>query len=427
MTVTLPRFVIAKPLASGATGFYFNVPLYYRRQGCPVPNEPLGTDYTRACGERGDGGRAATLNGLFDEWRAAKAGEPLARLEKFGTVGWLFREFKRSEAYRERVSARTAPDYDRIMKLVDDLPTKRGDMIGARRIKAISPRAADKIYAKLCSGPRGPRLRQGEKVIAVCRRAWRVVHRLYPDLFDREIPNPWQGVTKRRRTLKTKAAATRDQVYSFAWGAVQLGQPEAAAAAVICFEWLQRPENVLAGFIRWPDYRGKDAPDMIRVEHHKTGAMVLHPLEEKTKGGAVRFYAEAEEILASLPRRGVSMILRPVAGGPAMPFKPAAMAQRVRRIADKLGISETFTLDACRHGGMTELEEAELTEGQGRALSAHRSKAYEGYAKRTRDRALAATRKRHAFKLAHRIANNGGTDIQNDARFGIQNDVAQEG
>ncbi|WP_316168016.1 MULTISPECIES: hypothetical protein [unclassified Bradyrhizobium] len=51
---------------------------------------------------------------------------------------------------------------------------------------------------------------------------------------------------------------------------------------------------------------------------------------------------------------------------------------------------------------MTELEEAELTDGQGRALSAHKSKAYEGYAKRTEKRALAATRKRHA----HRSSDN---------------------
>jgi hypothetical protein len=52
---------------------------------------------------------------------------------------------------------------------------------------------------------------------------------------------------------------------------------------------------------------------------------------------------------------------------------------------------------------MTELEEAELTDGQGRALSAHRSKVYEGYAMRTMERALAATRKRHA----HLMAGNG--------------------
>lgn len=37
---------------------------------------------------------------------------------------------------------------------------------------------------------------------------------------------------------------------------------------------------------------------------------------------------------------------------------------------------------------------------QGRALLAHKSRAYEGYAKRTMERALAATRKRHAYRIA---------------------------
>jgi hypothetical protein len=37
--------------------------------------EPLGTDYAVACGE--DGGRAAALNALFDEWRAKRDGEPI--------------------------------------------------------------------------------------------------------------------------------------------------------------------------------------------------------------------------------------------------------------------------------------------------------------------------------------------------------------
>jgi hypothetical protein len=77
------------------------------------------------------------------------------------------------------------------------------------------------------------------------------------------------------------------------------------------------------------------------------------------------------------------------------------LVQRLRKLAK---LPTTFTLDACRHGGMTELEEAELADGQGRALSAHKSRAYEGYAKRTMERALAATRKRHA----HRLANDSG-------------------
>jgi hypothetical protein len=53
------------------------------------------------------------------------------------------------------------------------------------------------------------------------------------------------------------------------------------------------------------------------------------------------------------------------------------MAKIVCKVCARADLSKTFTLDDCRHGGMTELEEAGLTDGQGRALSAHRSKAYE--------------------------------------------------
>jgi hypothetical protein len=82
----LPRFVIAKPLAAGRTGFYFTVPTYYRKQGCTISNESLGSDYVMACGDNGDGGRAAALNGLFDEWRAMRAGEPIQSIARYGTV-----------------------------------------------------------------------------------------------------------------------------------------------------------------------------------------------------------------------------------------------------------------------------------------------------------------------------------------------------
>ena len=70
----LPRFVIAKRLTSGATGFYFNIPTLYRKLGCALSNEPLGTDYIIACGENGEGGRAAALNALFEEWNAKRKG-----------------------------------------------------------------------------------------------------------------------------------------------------------------------------------------------------------------------------------------------------------------------------------------------------------------------------------------------------------------
>ena len=417
MRKILPRYVLAKLLASGATAFYFTVPNKFRKQGCPIPNEPLGSDYEIACGSEGNGGRAAALNALFNEWVAAKRGEPIPTISKYGTVDWLFREYKKTNAYLEKVSIRSRLDYERTMLLVSDLITKAGDRIGDRSVKAISPVAADKIYNLLINGPNGLRLRQGEKVVGLCARAWKVVHRLHPHHFDRDVSNPWRGVTRKRRTKKIKPAATRDQVYTFAHGCLEHGYAEAAAAAVICFEWLQRPENVLAGYIRWADYRGNEAPTSIRIEHHKTGAVVLHPLEETINGEVIRFYADAEEVLARLERRGLSMILRKLRDGNAKTYSPGGMAKVIQRMRALLELPATFTLDACRHGGMTELEEAELTDGQGRALSAHKSRAYEGYAKRTFDRALAATRKRHA----HLIANAQGTTVQNDAEKGVQN------
>jgi hypothetical protein len=306
------------------------------------------------------------------------------------------------------------------MHLVCDLQTKRGDTVGQRSVKSITPRAADKLYEQVSAGPNGPRPRQGEKVVALCRAAWRVVHRLYPDCFDRDVPNPWDGVTMEHRTKATKAAASREDVYKFAWGAIEFGCPEAAAAAVICFEFLQRPENVLAGYLAWPDYRGKDAPTAIRINHHKTNGVVWHSLEETTEAGTVKFYGDAEAVLAHLPRRGIAMILKQRRDGTTEPYTAMQMSKVVRKLRDRLALPPTFNLDACRHGGMTELEEAELTDGQGRALSGHRTqRAYEGYAKRSLERALPATRKRYA----HALANAQGTSIQNAGGLTVQNEV----
>ena len=372
--------------------------------------------------EDGNGGRAAILNQLFDEWRASRKGEPLLGLVKFGTVDWLFREYKQSKAYLEKVSQRPRRDHERTMLMVTDLITKKGDRLGDRMVRAITPLAADKIYERLTAGPRGPRPRQGEKIVGLCARAWSVVHRLHPNEFDRNVPNPWRGVTKIRRTKAAKPAATREQVYIFAKTAIAAGYPEAAAAAVICFEWLQRPENISAGFIRWTDYRGREAPTATRVFRHKTGAIVLHPLQDHD---GTLFYRDAEDVLAAVARRGVAMILHetrdkiePGRPKPTKLYSEGGMAKLVRRIRNKAALPSTFTLDACRHGGMTELEEAELTAGQGRALSAHRSRAYEGYATRTTERALAATRKRHA----HLLANALGTEFRNDEANQFRND-----
>jgi hypothetical protein len=429
MTLPLPRFVVAKSLVESRVAFYFYVPGKYRRLGCPVPNQPLGRDYAIACGDDGNGGRAAALNALFDEWQAVRRGLPVTgeRAPIYGSIRWLFQEYRRNKAFTEKVSPRSRPDDERTMLLVEDIVTNKGDKLGDRKIKSVTPISADKIYEKILAGSDGERPRQAEKVVALCRRAWRVVHRLYPAEFNRDVPNPWDGVTIKRRTKAKKQAVTRGDVYRFAQGAIALGRPEAAAAAVICFEWLQRPENVLAGVLRWPDYRSKAWPNAIKILHYKTGAVVWHPLEDMVDDASVQFYQEAEAILAQLPRRGIPMILREVRTRKGVAFKPYSysgfekIVQELRRKIE--GVPNHFTLDACRHGGMTELEEAALTEGQGRALSGHKTaQSYRGYAKETFERALSATRKRHA----HRLANETATNVRNEGQIGVRNAAEEQ-
>jgi hypothetical protein len=199
---------------------------------------------------------------------------------------------------------------------------------------------------------------------------------------------------------------------------VRLGDNHGAGfqglARLRIFPFIPKPRNC--------ESRGT-IPNAIKITHHKTGAVIWHPLEEITEHGTVRFYSDAEAVLARLPRRGVAMILKARRDGMTEPYDRHEMAKIVRKIRDPLvsngTLSETFTLDACRHGGMTELEEAELTDGQGGALSGHRTqRAYEGYAKRTLERALPATRKRYA----HALANAQGTSVQNATRSGVQNE-----
>lgn len=80
------------------------------------------------------------------------------------------------------------------------------------------------------------------------------------------------------------------------------------------------------------------------------------------------------------------------------------MADKLRE-QGKLSV-QSFSLDKCRHGGMTELEESGLTEGQGRVLSKHKTAAaYRGYAKETEKRVLEATKKRFGHSEQPKIMN----------------------
>ena len=169
-----------------------------------------------------------------------------------------------------------------------------------------------------------------------------------------------------------------------------------AVVPLVAFEWHQRPENVLAGHLTWADYRPAGRPNAVRILHHKTGEKVWLPLLDQSGP----LFPELTAYLDTLEQLGVPIVvMRPKRKeGTSRPYLLRTARNRVRAAARSAGLPDDLTLAACRHGGLTELGDAELTEQSVMALSGHRTpEAARLYVKRTEMQRLAAARKRRAW------------------------------
>jgi len=222
------------------------------------------------------------------------------------------------------------------------------------------------------------------------------------DPNQRVVVNPFTGV-ERTRGDGTTLPASRAQAYALAEALAELGHVALGAAPLIAFEWLQRPENVLAGHIGWADFRPAEHPNAVQIDHHKTGVKVWQPLED-SRG---RFYPTLEDYLKRVPRVGDAIVLlRPQRGLVSAetglrvprPYSLEYARHLVQQARAAVGLPKYVTLAACRHGGMTELGDASLTESQIMALSAHETpEAARIYVKRTESQRLTAARRRREY------------------------------
>lgn len=188
MTVStrLPKYVRPYLSSSGESTFYWEPPAYYRKkaasEGVPFPfdNITLGIGLNAQALERA----AKPYNDSFDAWRReAKHPDGPKTLGQYGTVRWLIETYLRSEQFMEKVGEISRPDYRNVFRAVCDLPTKVDRAVGELPVKSISPRAADKIYARMIDGEK---YRRGEKAVVYCKTAWSVIGRLYPDSMARD-------------------------------------------------------------------------------------------------------------------------------------------------------------------------------------------------------------------------------------------------
>lgn len=391
----MPHYVSVKIKKDGSKSFFWACPTVFKKAGAPFASVTLGHNLS----QRELNEAAAVWNERLDGWKKERNPFLQPDTSRFGTVEWLTNAYQRHDSFLERVAEFSRPDYRRVFDRVCEVKIKSAVTganmrVGDMKINSIAVSTAEKIYKAFQDEGAA---RTSEKVITYCKAMWKRMRPHHPDLFRPDVPNPWEGVTVKRREKATKGHADRSVVYAFANGAIAEGKPELAAAAVLAFEWLMRPTSIGAGYAAWAGYRGESAPDKIIIGHRKNKERAEHPLEYlEEDGNVVLLYPEAEEILSRIPRAGLALVCR--ASG-HLYGDGTRLSQDVKDMADKLaekGISvKGFTLDKARHGGMTELEEMGLTEGQGRALSKHRTgAAYRGYAKDTEKRVLEATKKR---------------------------------
>lgn len=172
------------------------------------------------------------------------------------------------------------------------------------------------------------------------------------------------------------------------------GHPHLGAAALIAYEWVQRPEGIIVGgFPTWTDYVPGAS---IRIEHPKTRVVITLALGE----GGQRFFPEIEAYLAGLPKLGVPIVMMPARRGRDRPYQMRRAHLLVARARKAAGLPEHVTLAACRHGGMTEMGDAGLTESQIRSVSTHKSVAMWVYVKKTNRQRLAAVKRRREHREA---------------------------
>jgi hypothetical protein len=236
-----------KPLCA-ASGRFTLVP----SPGFTLHGEALGTNYGPAFE------RANELNRHLDAWRQGRAADQsLDRQPGMGTLDWLIERYYRSRAF-EKISARVQPSYRRELSLITEHILKNGQRVGTLALSQISARFVDKLYGKLLVGPRkSRRVRQANMCISRVARAWEVVNRLYPKVVPTQ--NPFRDLI-RDTDKKDIIPATREEAYALSDAIAKKGHPHLGVVPVICFEWFQRPENVLDGYLTWADWRPSSRP-----------------------------------------------------------------------------------------------------------------------------------------------------------------------
>jgi hypothetical protein len=416
----LPRYTRRKWLdASQVWAYYFEPPTWARKAGddrpaCPVCAEELGTDYDAAVR------RAETvLLPAFDMWRIGGATEPIKGKAPHGTLDWLFAVYRGTDRFK-RLDKGTQGLHEWGFNLVGSYMLKDGRRLGTIRLSLIDTGVVDPLYEKLLMVPvtdkagkpvldaaGAPVLRERRTTVnhamKSCRRAWNVALRLHPKDVPALNPFSKMGLVASDGMVPE---ATYGELIEVVAACDRLGMASLGTAFMVTFEWLQRQDHIFTAF-ELSHYRPKDRPDEVFIVHPKNGEAVWVPLFNRGEPLFPELMARMDAMKRD--RVGGLFFMRdwPDATAKApLPWATASGAldfvkKKAKAAIRAAGLRDELSFTSFRHGGLTELGDAELTDTQIRALSRQKSsKVLPRYIKRTQRQIIAGTIKRRAMRDA---------------------------
>src|SRR5262249_53267156 len=296
------------------------------------------------------------------------------------------------------------------MRLVGEHVLKDGRRLGGVRLTAIDTANVDALYERLliikekdADGNEIERERRTRVNHAMksCRRAWKIAFRRNPNKVPPLNPFSQRGRESSDRQTPT---ATYAELPSFRAMAREMGYASLATAALVAWEWVQREEAIFTAF-EVAHYRPKDNPNAVRVLHPKTGEEAWFPLFDDA---GTPLYPELMAELDAIKhdRIGGFMLVRDWGDRRPWPTWPrlgepdlTLMSRKVKEVILAAGLREELTFTSFRHGGFTEMGDAELTDRQIRAQSRHTSaKVLPKYVKRTMRQVADGAKKRRAAR-----------------------------
>lgn len=384
----LPKYVIAKRAKAG-TAYYWNLPTWARAQDaaerakgkdgkpCPVTNERLPdrpSDMMR---------RAEDLNAALDAWRRGDQDGAIIK----GSFAWLVRWFQQQPKYQQ-TAAKTQRAYDQGLALIENHELDEGlGRVGDIPARSIEPYHADTIWERIKkSGRTGERTATANAAMRAARRMFSLA--LRKKLVDQ---NPFAKMDLPGTGGDTLPAA-REQVEAFVAASDKVGLPSVGTAAMLAFELCQREGDVIA--LGWSQYRpGAE----IQVRQNKTGRLIWVPLFDEDGELFPGLIARLE----GTPRRGTVIVMRdrPNRDGVFQPYDEHLIRKHVRLVREAAKLPSTFTLMSCRHGGLTEMGDAEATDQEMMATGGHKTRGtLSVYSRASRRQALNGARKRRALR-----------------------------